>query len=240
MGIWDTLLGNSAAETSNRAAQDTYAKQLAAGGQIRAAGDQYQGDMRQIGQAYDPYVQSGNSSLARLLQGLGLPGGDGSDFAAAYRNLPGYQSGLETGTNAALRGVNASGMSNSGRALKALQRFGSDYEDQRSGSYLDRLFNLGNQGLSATGAQAGVYGQGAQGRLGAYTTAGQGDYGAAGTIGEGQVAGEQAKSDALGRLIGAGTYLGGSFLGSLNPLGRSSQPSGGSRLNLPIPSFFGW
>lgn len=217
MAFWDTLFGNDAAEASNRAAQDTYAKQLAAGGQIRAAGDQYQGDMRQIGQAYDPYVQSGNSALQRLMAGLGL-GGDQGAFTEAYQSLPGYQSGLETGTTAALRGANASGMSNSGRALKALQRFGSDYEDQRVGSYLDRLMGLGSQGLQATGAQAGTFGQGAQGRLGAYTQAGQGDFGAAGTIGEGQVAGENARSSALQNLLGTAAYLGGSFLGGRRPV----------------------
>lgn len=224
MGFWDDLMGRTASDASNRAAQDTYGKQLAAGGQIRAAGDQYQGDMRQIGQAYDPYVQGGNSALARMMQGLGLPGGDGSDFAAAYRGLPGYQSGLETGTTAALRGANAGGMLNSGRALKALQRFGSDYEDQRVGDYFGRLSGLTGQGLQATGAQTGIYGQGAQGRLGAYTGAGQQDYGAAGTIGEGQVAGEQARSDALSRLLGVGSYLGGSFLG-------------GAGKNFKIPGF---
>lgn len=214
MGIWDTLMGNSAAEASNRAAQDTYGKQLQAGNTIRGAGDQYQGELSGLSKAYNPYVQSGNSALARLLGGLGLSGGDSQEaFTEGYRGLPGYQSGLETGTTAALRGINASGMSNSGRALKALQRFGSDYEDQRVGSYLDRLTGLQGQGLQATGAQTGLQAQGAQGRLGAYTGAGQQDFNSAGTVGQGQIAGEQARSDALGRLIGAGTYLGGSLLG---------------------------
>jgi hypothetical protein len=220
LGIWDTLMGNSAADASNAAAADTYRKQQEASRGMRGAGDQYQGDMTGIARAYDPYVQSGNSALARLLSGLGLPGGDGGDFSAAYRSLPGYQSGLETGTNAALRQANASGMGNSGRALKALQRYGSDYEDQRSGDYINRLFGLSGQGMQATGAQTGLLGQGAQGRLGAYTGAYGQDFNSAGTIGEGMVAGEQAKSDALGRLIGAGTYLGGSLMG-------------GSRLKIP-------
>lgn len=212
MAIWDTLLGNDAADAANRAAQDTYLKQLEAGRGIRDAGDRYQGDMEGYARAYDPYVQSGKSALDRLMAGLGL-GGDQEAFTEAYRGLPGYESGLETGTNAALRGINASGMSNSGRALKALQRFGSDYEDQRVGSYLDRLFGLQGQGLQATGAQTGVRSQGAGGRLGAYTTAGTQDYGAAGTIGEGQVAGENARSSALQNLLGTAAYLGGSFLG---------------------------
>lgn len=212
MGFWDDLMGRTASDASNRAAQDTYGKQVAAGGQIRAAGDQYQGDLTGLSQAYNPYVQAGGSALQQLMAGLGL-GGDQQAFTNAYRGLPGYESGLETGTNAALRGINASGMSNSGRALKALQRYGSDYEDQRVGSYLDRLTGLQGQGLQATGAQIGLQAQGAQGRLGAYTGAGQQDFNAAGTIGEGQIAGEQARSDALSRLIGAGTYLAGSFIG---------------------------
>lgn len=214
MSIWDDLVGNTASDASNRAAQDTYAKQVAAGNAVRSAGDQYQGDMRSIGKSYDPYVQSGNSALARLLQGLGLEGGDGSDFAAEYRNLPGYQSGLETGQNAALRQANASGMGNSGRALKELYRYGSDYEDQRSGDYLTRLMGLGTQGLQATGNQAGVYGQGAQGRFGAYSGAGTQDYNAAGTIGEGQVAGAQAKQTGLTNIMNAAAAIGGTVIGN--------------------------
>jgi hypothetical protein len=214
MAFWDTLFGNDAADAANQAAQDTYLKQLEAGRGIRDAGDRYQGDMEGYARAYDPYISSGKSALSRLLGGLGLEGGDSPEaFTTGYRSLPGYESGLETGTNAALRGVNASGMSNSGRALKALQRFGSDYEDQRVGSYLDRLFGLQGQGLQATGAKTGVRSQGAGGRLGAYTTAGQQDYGSAGTIGEGMVAGENARSTALQNLLGTAAYLGGSWLG---------------------------
>lgn len=208
MGIWDTLMGNDAAEASNRAAQDTYLKQQAATAGTRAAGDLYEGDMRRNAAAYDPYEKAGGSALERLLQGLGLGGPGGSeDFAAGYRELPGYASGLETGTNAALRGVNASGMSNSGRALKALQRYGSDYEDQRSGSYLDRLMGLTDRGFQATGAKTGTISQGLGGRLGAYTTAGTQDYGSSGTIGEGMVAGEQSRSQALQNLLNTGAKL---------------------------------
>lgn len=228
MGIWDDFIGNTSADASKKAAQDTYLKQMDAGRGIRDAGDRYQGDMRGIGEAYDPYVQSGNSALARLMQGLGLPGGDGSDFTAAYRNLPGYESGLETGTNAALRQVNASGMGNSGRALKSLQRFGSDYEDTRVGDYLTRLMGLGGQGLQATGAQADVYGRGASGRLGAYTQAGQGDYGAAGTIGEGDIAAAQAKQQGWQNLFNTGAKLAGTVAGAA--IGGPAGASIGSNL----------
>lgn len=215
MGLWDQLMGNDAADASNRAAQDTYMKQQAASQGMRGAGDQYQGDVNNISQAYNPYVQAGGSALQQLMSGLGLNGQGGQEsFTAGYRNLPGYQSGLETGTNAALRNVNASGMSNSGRALKALQRFGSDYEDQRVGSYLDRLTGLQGQGLQATGAQTGLQSQGAQGRLGAYTGAYGQDYGSAGTIGEGMVAGEQARQQGLQNLLSTGAQLAGTVAGA--------------------------
>lgn len=237
MGIWDTLFGGSQADAANRAAQDTYGKQLAASATLRGAGDQYAQDYSKLAGNYDPYVQAGNSALTQLLGGLGLGGPRSQEsFTAAYRGLPGYQSGLETGTNAALRGVNASGMSNSGRALKALQRFGSDYEDQRVGSYLDRLTGLQGQGLQATGAQAGVQGQALTGRLNAYTGAGTQDYNSAGTIGQGQVAGEQARSTALQNLLGTAAYLGGSFLGGGKMGGGNNMNSGSGYL--PIPKFW--
>jgi hypothetical protein len=238
MGIWDTLLGRSASDAANRAAADTYGKQVAAGNTVRQAGDEYRGNMYDIGRDYDPYVQGGGSALKRLLAGLGLEGGDSPEaFASAYRSLPGYQSGLETATTGALRQANASGMGNSSRALLNVGRKLSDYEDMRSGSYLDRLTQQANQGFTATGARTGVFGEGERGRLGAYTGAGQQDFNAAGTIGQGQVAGEQARSDALGRLIGAGTYLAGSFLG-----GRGGGGSGNNMNNmssfLPIPKLW--
>ncbi len=53
-------------------------------------------------------------------------------------------------------GANAGNMLQSGKTLKELQRFGSDYEDQRSGSYLDRLFGLSGMGQQATGQQVAM------------------------------------------------------------------------------------
>jgi hypothetical protein len=236
MAIWDTLMGNSAADASNAAAADTYRKQQAATAGMRTAGDDYAGEMRTLAGGYDPYVKAGGSALEQLMFGLGLGGPGGTErFTAGYRSLPGYQSGLETGTNAALRGVNASGMSNSGRALKALQRFGSDYEDQRVGDYLAQLMGLSDRGMSATGARTGVIGQGLQGRFGAYTGAYGADYDSAGTIGEGMVAGEQAKSDAMGRLINAGAYVAGSVIPKLPGFPQQTAQPSGSRLNLPVP-----
>lgn len=214
MSILDTLFGKTASDAANSAAADTYAKQQKAGKNLRAAGDNYASGMQGLSQLFNPYVSAGGDALSMYRAGLGLDGGAGSaDFTAAYRALPGYQSGLETGQNSAIAGLNASGRLNSGGALKALQRYGSDYEDQRSGDYLTRLMGLSGMGQQATGQQVSTAGQGLQGQLGAYTSAYGGDMQSAGTIGQGQVAGANAQQGAIGNLLGAATYLGGAALG---------------------------
>lgn len=210
MGFWQDLIGQTSADTSNQAAADTYAKQQQATAGMRGAGQQFATNISGLAPAYDPYINAGKDALTRLMGGLGLGGeGGAADFTAAYHALPGYQSGLDTGTQAALRGINASGMSQSGGALKALQRYGSDYENQRSGDYLNRLAGLQGQGLQATGARTGLLGQGQLGLLGANISSYGGDLNSAGTIGQGMVAGAQAKQKGLESLLNIGANLGG-------------------------------
>ena len=214
MGILDTLFGNTASDAANAAAADTYAKQQKAGKNLRAAGDNYASGMQGLSQLFNPYVSAGGDALNMYRAGLGLDGGAGSQaFTQAYQNLPGYQEALKTGQDSAVAGLNASGRLNSGAALKALQTYGQNYENQQSGSYLDRLAGLSGMGQQATGQQVSTAGQGLQGQLGAYTSAYGGDMQSAGTIGQGQVAGANAQQGALGNLLGAATYLGGAALG---------------------------
>jgi hypothetical protein len=221
MGFLDSLLGKSSANASNAAAADTYAKQQAAIAGLTQYGDQYRDDYRNLATQYQPYQQAGTSALSRLLGGLGLGSGDEqSQFTQAYRGLPGYQSGLERGQESALGAVNAGGMLNSGKALKSLYRYGSDYEDQRSGQYLDRLAGLSGQGMTATNAAVGTEGQGLQGQMATRQSAFGGQMQSAPVIGQGQIAGEQAKQGALTNLMSMGAYLGGSFLGG--PMGGAA------------------
>ncbi len=230
MSIWDDLMGKTASDASNAAAQDTYSKQLAATQGLNKFGKTLPGAYQQLGQGYQPYAQAGTGALQQLMGGLGLGGGDLQAFTQAYQSLPGYQSGLETGTQAARRQLNAGNIGQSGAALKGLYRYGSDYENQRSGDYLNRLSGLAGVGMQATGAQAGL---GAQG-LGAQTGLRQSAYGgqmqSAGTIGQGQVAGAQAEQQALGNLLNTGAYLGGAALSggtslmSKPPTWQTGQP----------------
>lgn len=231
MGIWDTLMGKDASAASNSAAALTYENQKKASKDLKQAGDQYNAGMSQLSTLFQPYATAGNDALGMYRAGLGLDGGAGSArFTEAYRATPGYQSALETGQNSLLQQLNASGRLNSGAAQKAAMQYGQNFEDQRSGDYLARLFGLTQTGQQATGQQVSTAGQGLQGQLGARTTAYGGDMASAGTVGQGLVAGANAEQGALGNLLGAATYLGGAAMGgsglgsSLTNLFKPSQP----------------
>lgn len=210
MGFFDTLLGKDSADASRKAAADTYAKQTAAAGESRSAGNQYQAGLEGLSHNYDSYSQAGNSALMRLMQGLGLGGQEGSQqFTQAYQALPGYQSGLDTGARAVTSRLNAGPGIQSGAAMKALQRYGSDYENQRSGDYLQRLMSLGQTGLGATQLGTNTAAQGYGGQLQGNLLGAQQMFGGAGTIGQGDIAAAQAQSAGLGNTL----KLGGSLLG---------------------------
>lgn len=251
MSFWDQLTGASAAEASTKAADDTYQKQRAAAASSRAAGADYQSGINDVSQAYNPYVHGGTSALSQLMGGLGLKGAEGSqNFAAGYQNLPGYQSALDTGAKTVTTQLNAGPGIQSGAAMKALQKYGQNYEDQKSGDYLTRLMSLGQQGLGATQSQTGLQAQGYGGQLQA-NLAGAGQmYGSAGTVGQGQIAGANAQAAGSQNLLNTGIkvagmalapFTGGASLGALgssfgtstgaNPLGSMMSQSGSNPFN---------
>jgi hypothetical protein len=234
MGFFDTLLGKDSADASKKAAADTYYKQQNAGIALRGAGNDYLSGMMDQSQRYDPYIQGGNSAYQKLLQGLGLGGESGSQaFAQGYQNLPGYKEGLNTGTQAVTSRLNAGPGMQSGAAMKALQRYGSDYENQRSGDYLQRLMALGTQGLGATQASVGTAAQGYGGQLQARTGAANMDYGSAGTIGQGDIAAAQARSQGLMNTINLGMQGAGMLMGMPSGGGFGSSFGSGAGGGLP-------
>jgi len=242
MSFFGSLFGTDASAAANAAAADTYRKQKKATDSLISYGNTLPGQYNAIAGAYQPYTQAGNSALQRLMGGLGLGSQeDGQAFTAAYRNLPGYQAGLDTGLTGAQRALNAGNMSQSGAALKNLYRFGSDYEDQRSGDYLTRLAGLQNQGLAATGAAAGLQAQGVGANTGIRQTAYGGQMNSAGTIGQGMVAGAQAEQNAMQNLLGTAAYLGGSFLGGPmgGAIGRGLFSGGGINQGAPGGGYYG-
>lgn len=214
MGFFDSILGGTAADAAKHAAADTYEKQQIATKKFNREGDDYADSMRSLSKLFQPYSAAGGSALNQLMGGLGLGGNGSAAFTEAYRALPGYQAGLDRGVNAVNSTANARGMLNSGANEKALYRFGSDYEDQRVGDYLSRLFGLAGMGQQATGQQVATAGQGLTGKLNQRTSAYGGQMQSAQTIGQGEVAAAQAEQNALTNLLGMAGYLGGAALGS--------------------------
>jgi hypothetical protein len=206
MSLWDDLTGGSAADASRAAAQDTYAKQQQAISDLIGAGGNYATSMSDLAKGYDPYIRTGgagNDALYNLMQNPG-----------SLRGLPGYQFDQEEGVNALDRSAAARGMLNSGRQSKDLLRFGTRLADKTYGDEIARLLGISQFGAGATGARAGLIGQGLGGELGARTTAYGGGMNAAGTIGQGDVAGAQAEQHGAQNLLGTAAYLGGSAMGS--------------------------
>jgi hypothetical protein len=236
MGFFQDLSGKTGAEAAKQAAADTYSKQRRAIDELNLYGDQYADKFSDMSKAYDPYVSAGGSALERLMAGLGL-GGDQAGFTQAYRSLPGYQAGLDSGSRAITGNAASRGMLNSGAALKALQRYGSDYEDKRSGDYLTRLMGLTGMGQSATGQQVATQGQGLQGQLGTRTSAFQGAMNSAGTIGQGNIAAANARAAGSQNILNTGMKIGGMVLSAATgmPVGMGSS-GGGSAPNAVLPS----
>lgn len=223
MSIWSALTGEDAADAANAAAGDTYSKQRREIDQLTLYGDEYANKFKDLSAGYDPYIKAGGTALERLMAGLGL-GGDTAGFTNAYRALPGYQAGLETGSKAITGNAAARGMLKSGGAIKALNRYGSDYEDKRAGDYLSRLMAMTGTGQTATGQQIATEGQGLQGQLGTRTTAFNGGMNAAGTVGQGMVAGANAEAAGMQNLLNTGLKLGGMAMGIPSFGGGSSAP----------------
>lgn len=224
--FWDQITGRAGSDAANAAASDQYNKQLGAASEARSAGSSYQQGLNGVSQNYAPYTSAGNSALERLLMGLGL-GGDQGQFASYYQGLPGYQSGLDTGTKAVTSKLNAGSGIQSGAAMKALYKYGSDYENQRSGDYLNRLSSLAGSGLTATDAQSKMQQQGYTGQLQGNLLGAQYQYGAAPTIGQGQIAGANAEAAGSQNLLNTGIGLAGAAMGGMGGFGSSFGGAGG-------------
>jgi len=241
MGFWQDLTGDTAADAARAAAADTYSKQKKATDDLIGYGDTYANAFKGLSTQFAPYADAGGSALTRLMQGLGLGGEGGSqEFADAYRALPGYGAGIETGSRAITGNAAARGMLNSGATLKGLQRFGSDYEDKRSTDYLSRLMGLSGMGQTATGQQVATEGQGLQGQLGTRTSAYGGQMQSAGTTGQGDIAAANAQAAGSQNLMNTGVKLAGMAMGGgFGGLGGLMGTSAGNIGGTGLPGFGG-
>lgn len=106
-----------------------------------------------IQQAFNPlldFARQGANSFSRLL------GGDTTEYDE-YKKATGYDFAKERGMGAV--GANFAGgrMASSGAAMKGIQEFGSNFEQQFAQNYLDKLLAQAGLGINAaqTMAQAG-------------------------------------------------------------------------------------
>lgn len=129
---------------------------------VKKAADQSAEVQREAQQALRsdlaPYTQAGVPAIGAMGNAAGLNGPEGyAQALAQFQASPGYQFQFDEGMRAVNAGAAASGMSNSGATLKALQARGQQLANQDFGQYYNRLAGLAQIGQSSA-AQVGSAG----------------------------------------------------------------------------------
>lgn len=96
-----------------------------------------------------PTYNNGTAAQSRLQSLLGLSGGDGSDPQAVLAATPGYQFNLQQGLAATNANAYASGLGNSGAALKSLQDRGAGIASQTYATTAGVLGSVADRGVTA-------------------------------------------------------------------------------------------
>ena len=106
---------------------------------------------------FDPYAQQGGRANALWGDALGVNGAGARTAATANfaATNPYTQTGDDYAMGGVMRQLSSRGQSG-GNALLAAQRVGSERWDQRYNNWMGQLQGAGQQGLQATGAQAGL------------------------------------------------------------------------------------
>lgn len=163
-----------------------------------------------------PFMTAGTGALSQLANifGFGASGG-GPNAAAALSQLsqfPGYQFGLDQGTQALDRSAASRGLVLSGAQLKDAQTFGQGYAQQQAWqpyiSELNQISGLGENAAAGVGSAGAAAGSGiAQSQL----AAGQSQ--AAGAVSQGNIIGSGINSltsqlgpllSSYGNVVGSG------------------------------------
>lgn len=155
-GVGSAIIGSNAANSA--ATAETNAADTATNTQL--------GIFNQTQANLAPYNQVGQSALSQLASLFGLGAGGSGPTAATAANAtsaltqyPGYQFGLQQGTQALDRSAASQGLLLSGGQLKAAQQYGQGYAQQNAwGPYLSQLSGLSSLGenAAATAGNQGV------------------------------------------------------------------------------------
>lgn len=116
-------------------------------------------------QRNEPFVTGGTSSYNELLRRLGISGNATSEgygslgkvpTSADVMATPGYQFGLDQGQNSLNKQLNARGLSYSGAALKAANRYGTDYATTKYDNAFGNLQSANQQSYNQLMGAAGL------------------------------------------------------------------------------------
>jgi hypothetical protein len=148
------LAAGATAYAGNQAASATQAGANTAADAQRAA-------LAQQKELAQPYTDLGKSAIDKYkaLLGIGPSGSEGIE--STLQNLPGYQFQKTEGNDATKAALSAQGLSLSGNAAEALDKFNSGLADSTYSQYLQELQNPVQIGQAAAAGQAANVGQGA-------------------------------------------------------------------------------
>lgn len=241
--FFSTLFGGGAQEDA--AAKNAAALQQYSGTANDALTSAYgtgQGNLNSAIGAYAPLASLGaqyGAATPMYLNALGVNGPQGNAAAtAAFQNNPGYTGAVTAGTDAIMRQLGATNMSQSGNGAEDVGTFVQNLQNQQYNNWLTNLAGAGQTGVNATAGAAA-------GQSGGYTnlanlaqTYGQNVAGVAGNVASGTLSDNDmvAAGEAAGakNLLGAGLSLAtlglsggtGGFANSL--VGKASNSIGNS------------
>jgi hypothetical protein len=151
------------------------------------------------------YDQNRATASAQAPAATGMPAASMTQAQAfdKFRSNPGYQFGLAEGVRALDSSAASQGGLFSGKAAKALTRFGTDYADQQGFTpYANRLASLAGIGQTATN-QNNALGQGYAGSIGdAYMNAGNARAGGVANAANARASGIQNSANIWGQTAG--------------------------------------
>lgn len=120
----------------------------------------------------NPYITAGQGAIGALSGFYGLPGGNPGGAIGGFQNFtntPFYQFPLQQANLATNRALAASGLTNSGGALRDLSQINAGYASRGLGQYLGDLTGIANSGQDAV-TNLGKIGAGVSGQIGALGT----------------------------------------------------------------------
>src|SRR3990167_5180636 len=157
MGFFFDLTGATAAKGSTRGARAQIEGLKEARGDIGTGISEIRSGIGESLGYLQPFAQTGQGGLKLLADALGINGPEAQQqYFAKFQNDPGYLAERNAGVAAVEQGAASGGALRSGGTLKALQEYGQRFQRQRFLDRLGALSNIGGQGLTAAGGQAGL------------------------------------------------------------------------------------